>query len=66
MCRLEAAYLISNEELIINGECDWVIWTKPPQRSVDGVSSFLPFFCVFQDQRNDKVVVLGYVESGEV
>jgi len=63
---LEAAYLISNEELIVNGERDWVIWTEPPQRSVDWVSSFLPFFSIFQDQRNDKVVVLDYVESGEV
>lgn len=66
MARLQAAYLISNEEFVINGERDWVVWTKPPQRPVDGVSSILPFLRVFQYQRNDKVVVLGYVESGEV
>lgn len=63
---LEAAYLISYEELIVNGECNWVVWAKPPQWSVDGGSIFLPFLRVFQYQRNYEVMVLGYVESGDV
>lgn len=63
---LEAAYLISYEELVINSECDWVVRAKPPQWSVDGGSIFLPFLCVFLYQRNYEVMVLGYVESGDV
>lgn len=44
---MQNSHLISNEELILYGECNGIRGAEPPGRTEDGVSQTLPLLTVF-------------------
>lgn len=59
--RTSLSHLVSDEELVIDGEGHRVTGTEPPHRPVDGVSRHLPLLCILFYQRDHVALVLCYV-----
>lgn len=64
--RTSLSHLVSNEELVINGEGHGVAGAEPPHRPVDGVSRQPPLFCKLLYERDHVPLVLRYERSGKV
>lgn len=62
--RTPLSHLVSNEELVINGEGHGVTRTEPPHWSVDGVSRHLPLLGILLYQWHHIRLVPGYVDPG--
>lgn len=59
-------YLISNEELILDGKSSWICGAEPPGWPKDGVPRAEPFRAVFDEQWHNEVLVLPDAATGEV
>lgn len=51
MAGAPSTHLISNEELVVDGEGHGVSGTEPPHGPIDGVSCHLPLLCILFNQR---------------
>lgn len=64
--RTSLSHLVSDEELVIDGEGHGVAGTEPPHRPVDGVSRHLPLLCILLYQWDHIPLVLCYVGPSQV
>lgn len=64
--RTSLSHLVSDEELVIDGEGHRVAGTEPPHRPVDGVSCRPPLFCILFYERDYEPLVLCYVSPSKV
>lgn len=64
--RTSLSHLVSDEELVVDGEGHGVVGTEPPHRSVDGVSRQPPLFRILLYDGDHVPLVLRYVGSSKV